>query len=189
MCSGPIIAMKLEKENGIKGWRELMGPTNYETAKKDAPNSIRGLYATNMTKNASHGSDSVSSAVGELNFYFPVQRTLALIKPDAVEAGNAENIIQRIVKEQFEIIEQEKIILTKDRAEAFYGEHKGKGFFDELIGFMCSGPIYALKLSATNGIKKWRELMGPTNYETAKKDEPNSIRGIYASNRTKNASH
>eukprot|EP00485_Elphidium_margaritaceum_P005853 CAMPEP_0202692954 /NCGR_PEP_ID=MMETSP1385-20130828/7196_1 /ASSEMBLY_ACC=CAM_ASM_000861 /TAXON_ID=933848 /ORGANISM="Elphidium margaritaceum" /LENGTH=556 /DNA_ID=CAMNT_0049348565 /DNA_START=80 /DNA_END=1750 /DNA_ORIENTATION=- len=189
MISGPIFALKLEKQDGIKAWRTLMGPTNFETARKEAPQSIRALYATNMTKNASHGSDSVSSASRELNFFFPQQQTLALIKPDAVEAGNAGKIIDRIVKEQFTVLESQKLLLTKDRAQAFYAEHKERGFFGELVDFMTSGPIYALKLSATNAIAKWRELMGPTNFETARKEAPQSIRALYASNMTKNASH
>merc|ERR1712087_713767 len=94
--------------------------------------------------------------------------TLALIKPDAVEAGNAPRIIDRIVKEQFTILESQKLTLSKERAEAFYAEHKERGFFVELVDFMISGPIYALKLQATNAIAKWRTLMGPTNFEEAK---------------------
>lgn len=189
MCSGDLVALKLEKADAIKGWRELMGPTNFETAKKEAPESIRALYATNMTKNASHGSDSVSAAVRELNFHFPQQTTFAAIKPDAVSAGNAPAIMDRIVKEGFTILESQKMTLTKERAEAFYAEHKGKGFFGELVDFMVSGPIYALKLRGTNGIKAWRDLMGPTNFETAKQESPESIRALYASSMTKNASH
>jgi len=189
MTSGPVLALKLEKKEAIKEWRALMGPTNFETAKKEAPQSIRALYASSMTKNASHGSDSVSAAVRELNFYFPQHTTLALIKPDAVAAGNAPAIMTRIAKEGFTVLESAKLQLTKDRAEAFYAEHKGKGFFADLMAFMTSGPIYALKLGAANAIPKWRNLMGPTNFETAKQEAPNSIRALYASSMTKNASH
>merc|ERR1712013_488350 len=96
MTSGPLIALKLEKRDAISAWRSLMGPTNFETAQKEAPKSIRALYGSSMTKNASHDSDSLSSAVRELQFYFAPQQTLALIKPDAVSAGNAAAIIQRI---------------------------------------------------------------------------------------------
>jgi len=189
MTSGPVLAMKLEKADAIKGWRTLMGPTNFETAKKEAPQSIRALYASSMTKNASHGSDSVSAAVRELDFYFPQEQTLAMIKPDAVAAGNAPAIIDRIVKEGFTILESVKVQLTKERAEAFYAEHKGKGFYGELVEFMISGPIYALKLGASGAILKWRGLMGPTNFEVAKQEAPQSIRALYASSMTKNASH
>jgi len=189
MTSGPIIALKLEKTDAIKAWRTLMGPTNFETAKKEAPQSIRALYGSSMTKNASHGSDSIQSAVRELAFYFPSQTTLALIKPDAVEAGNAEAIMQRIAREGFTLLETQKMTLSKERAEAFYAEHKERGFFGELVDFMISGPIYALKLQGTNGIAKWRTLMGPTNFEEAKAQSPQSIRALFASSMTKNASH
>jgi len=189
MVSGPIIAMRLEKEDAIAEWRKLMGPTNFEVAKKESPQSIRALYGSSMTKNASHGSDSVQSAVRELAFYFPAQCTLALIKPDAVAAGDAPAILDRIAKEGFEILEAEKLQLTKERAEAFYAEHKERAFFAELVEFMISGPIYALKLRAADGIAAWRRLMGPTNFEEAKEQSPQSIRALYASSMTKNASH
>jgi nucleoside diphosphate kinase len=89
-------------------------------AKKDAPNSIRALFASSTTKNSAHGSDSTESAIRELDFYFNTQQTLALIKPDAVESKKADEIIQRIEDEQFLIIEHKQIQLTKDMAEAFY---------------------------------------------------------------------
>jgi len=105
MNSGPIYALKLEKVDAIKSWRSLMGPTKYETAKKEAPNSLRAIFATNTTKNGCHGSDSVDSANREINFYFNTQQTLALIKPDAV--NKADEIIKRIEDEQFLVIERE----------------------------------------------------------------------------------
>merc|ERR1712207_44827 len=184
--------------NGIKAWRDLMGPTNFETAKEQSPNSMRALYGSSMTKNATHGSDSTESAARELEYYFPTKSneirvtkeyTLALVKPDAVANGKADEIINRIKYEQFVIVKQEKLKLTKEKAEAFYAEHKGKKFFDELVGFMISGELVALKLERENAIKTWRTVMGPTNFETAKKEAPDSVRALYATNMTKNASH
>merc|ERR1712242_98287 len=198
MTSGPVLAMKLEKADAIKGWRTLMGPTNFEIAKKECPSSIRALYASSMTKNASHGSDSVESAKRELEFYFATKQnvprstkefTLAMIKPDAVSAGKADEIVNRIKYEGFVVVEQEELKLDKERAEAFYAEHKGKGFFDELMAFMTSGSIVAMKLERENAIKTWRTVMGPTNFEVAKQEAPDSVRALYASNMTKNASH
>merc|ERR1711994_219219 len=198
MTSGPIVAMKLERENAIKHWRSVMGPTNFETARKEAPDSIRALYASSMTKNASHGSDSVESAKRELEFYFATKEnaprstkefTLAMIKPDAVSAGKTDEIVNRIKYEGFVVVEQEEMKLDKERAEAFYAEHKGKGFFGELVEFMTSGSIVALKLERENAIKTWRTVMGPTNFEVAKQEAPDSVRALYATNMTKNASH
>merc|ERR1712242_395390 len=177
MVSGPIYALKLGASNAILKWRSLMGPTNFETAKQEAPQSIRALYASSMTKNASHGSDSVESAKRELEFYFPTKQnsprstkefTLAMIKPDAVSAGKATEIVNRIKYEGFVVVEQEEMKLDKDRAEAFYAEHKGKGFFGELVEFM--------KFERENAIKTWRTVMGPTNFEVAKEQAPDSVR-------------
>ena len=70
MTSGPIYALKLEKCGAIKGWRELMGPTNAEAARKDSPTSIRACFGTDVQENATHGSDSVKSAERELKFFF-----------------------------------------------------------------------------------------------------------------------
>ena len=125
MISGPIVALKLEKTNGIKAWRELIGPTKRDENKKEEySKTLRNKYATNNTKNATHGSDSIPSAARELDFFFPLSETLALIKPDAVEAGKAPEIIDRIVKEGFTILESEKRSLTKEECGVFYGEHK-----------------------------------------------------------------
>merc|ERR1711994_1183686 len=198
MTSGPIYALKLSANNAILKWRGLMGPTNFEEAKQQAPDSIRALYASSMTKNASHGSDAVESAQRELEFYFPAsgnaprgtkEFTLAMIKPDAVSAGKAEEIVQRIQYEGFRVVQREEMKLDKDRAEAFYAKHKGKGFFGELVEFMTSGSIVAMKLERENAIKTWRTVMGPTNFEVAKEQAPDSVRALYATNMTKNASH
>lgn len=62
--------------------------------------------------------------------------------------------------------------LTRSRAEEFYGEHRGKAFFDGLVDFMCSGPVWALVLSKPNAILAWREMLGPTNSFTAKAEKP-----------------
>lgn len=62
--------------------------------------------------------------------------------------------------------------LTPQRAQDFYGEHKGKDFFETLVNFMTSGPVYALVLARQNAIKEWRSLMGPTNSNTARAEKP-----------------
>ncbi|KAL0215518.1 hypothetical protein P9112_007702 [Eukaryota sp. TZLM1-RC] len=71
MTSGPIVALILSGENAIKKWRSIMGPTNVDVARKEAPESIRALFAESTTRNAVHGSDSEESAKREISFYFP----------------------------------------------------------------------------------------------------------------------
>lgn len=79
--------------------------------------------------------------------------------------------------------------LTQKRAEEFYIEHKSKPFFGGLTEFMTSGPIYALVLQKIDAIASWRKLMGPTDSETARRDAPRSIRGLYGTDGRRNACH
>lgn len=96
-----------------------------------------------------------------------MEKTFAIIKPDAFKAGNAGKIIERIYGEGFRIISLKKLYLSKIEAEGFYYVHKGKPFFDELTDFMSSGPCIVMVLEAENGITKWRDLMGATDPKAA----------------------
>lgn len=96
-----------------------------------------------------------------------MERTFAIIKPDAFKAGNAGQIIARIYSEGFNIVGIKKLYLSKVEAEGFYHVHLGKPFFDELTDFMSSGPCIVMVLEAQNAISKWRDLMGATDPKTA----------------------
>ena len=115
-----------------------------------------------------------------------MERTFAIIKPDAVEAKNAGKIIDRIEQEGFTIVGMKKLHMTKTQAEQFYAVHKGKGFFEELTTFMSSGPVVVMALAKENAIKAWRDLMGTTNPANA---APNTLRKLYASSVGCNAVH
>ncbi|WP_028583161.1 nucleoside-diphosphate kinase [Desulfogranum mediterraneum] len=92
-----------------------------------------------------------------------MERTFAIIKPNAFAAGNAGKIIARIYSEGFAIIGMKKLWLSKKEAEGFYYVHQERPFFGELTDFMSSGPCIVMVLEADGAIKKWRELMGATN--------------------------
>ncbi|XP_014673375.1 PREDICTED: nucleoside diphosphate kinase 6-like isoform X2 [Priapulus caudatus] len=81
------------------------------------------------------------------------------------------------------------LTLSQADAESFYGEHKGKFFFPELIAFMTSGPIFAHVLARDNAIKEWRALMGPTKPSQARKDAPQTLRAQFGTEDTFNAVH
>jgi nucleoside diphosphate kinase len=91
------------------------------------------------------------------------QKTFAMIKPDAVAAGNSENIMERIELSGFVIIQKKKLHISKETAFEFYVEHEHRAFFNPLIEFMSSGPIYVLVLAGNDAIINWRNLMGPTD--------------------------
>lgn len=93
----------------------------------------------------------------------PLERTLAIIKPDAFGRGLSGEILSRINKAGFQIVAIKSMHLTRKEAEGFYAVHRERGFFAELTEFMSSGKIIVLALEAEGAILKWRETMGATD--------------------------
>lgn len=92
-----------------------------------------------------------------------MERTFAIIKPNAFADGNSGKILKRIYEEGFKVVGLKKLYLSKVEAEGFYSVHRERPFFGELTEFMSSGPCIAMVLEAENAIQKWRDLMGATN--------------------------
>ena len=114
------------------------------------------------------------------------QRTLAIVKPDAVLRRVAGRIIQRIEDEGFQIRAMRRLHLSKVQAEAFYAVHRERPFFRSLTDFMSSGPVIVMVLEAPEAIKEWRTLMGAT--DPAKAD-PGTLRNEFGQSIEKNATH
>jgi len=93
----------------------------------------------------------------------PVERTFAIIKPDAVSRNLQGEILSRIHKAGFSIVAIKSMRLSKGEAEGFYAVHRERPFFGELTSFMSSGKLVAMVLEADNAIQKWREAMGATD--------------------------
>ena len=102
-----------------------------------------------------------------------IERTLAIIKPDAFGRGLAGEIISRIHAANFKIAAMKSLRLTKTEAEGFYAVHRERPFFNNLTEFMSSGKVVVMVLEAEGGISKWRETMGATDPEKA---APGTIR-------------
>ena len=115
-----------------------------------------------------------------------MERTLGIIKPDAVKAGHVGEIIARIEREGFSIAAMKMTRLTKKQAEGFYAVHRGKPFFKELTAFMSSGPCVLLLLDRENAILHWRATMGATDPAKAK---ARTLRKLYGANIQNNATH
>jgi nucleoside-diphosphate kinase len=115
-----------------------------------------------------------------------MERTFAIIKPDAVRRQVAGQIIDRIERAGFQIRAMRLAHLTKKEAEGFYAVHRGKGFFDGLTDFMSSGPAVLLVLEAPDAIRKWRELMGATDPAKA---ADGSLRKLFGTDIGSNATH
>ena len=115
-----------------------------------------------------------------------MERTFAIIKPDAFAAGNPGKIIARIYSEGFKIVGLKKLYLSKVEAEGFYDVHRERPFFGELTDFMSSGPCIVMVLEAESAIKKWRDLMGATNPASAAEG---TLRRQFGSSVGENATH
>jgi nucleoside-diphosphate kinase len=102
-----------------------------------------------------------------------LERTFAIIKPDAVGSNLQGEILSRVHKAGFKIIAIKSMRLTKEEAAGFYAVHRARPFFGELTDFMSSGKIFAMVLEAEGAISKWRETMGATD---PKKAAPGTIR-------------
>ncbi|HXX43706.1 MAG TPA: nucleoside-diphosphate kinase [Candidatus Acidoferrales bacterium] len=92
-----------------------------------------------------------------------IERTLAIIKPDAVKRGLAGEILSRIHAAKFQIVAIKSLRLTKGEAEGFYAVHCERPFFGELTEFMSTGKVFVMVLEAENAIAKWRDTMGATD--------------------------
>jgi len=114
------------------------------------------------------------------------ERTFAIIKPDAVAAKSTGAILQRIEQSGLEIVAIKRLQLSEQLARGFYAVHKARPFYGDLVKFMTSGPVVLLVLQGESAIKRWRDLMGPTN----SKDAPaGTIRGDFGTDVERNASH
>lgn len=115
-----------------------------------------------------------------------MQKTFAMIKPDAVAKNAAGAIIQRIEDEGFHIAGIRKIRMSKSDAEGFYAVHRERPFFGDLVAFMSSGPSFVIALERDDAIAKWREVIGATD---STKAADGTIRNLFGTDIEKNAVH
>lgn len=183
-----------EAPGAVDQWQLLLGPADPTEATKRAPQSLRGRFARSRIRNLAYASLTPTQAKADIALLFrdpfPLQRTLAIIKPDAVAAGSTDAILS-VISEQygFAVLATERTRLSKPRAEQFYAEHAGKPFFNALVEFMSSGPVVALCLAKPAAIASWRKLIGPTRRNEALSKKPHSLRARFGHSDTQNACH
>ncbi len=114
------------------------------------------------------------------------QRTLSIVKPDAVAKGATGEILRRFEQAGLQIVALKKVRLTEEQAQGFYAVHKERPFYADLVKFMTSGPIVVSALEGPGAIARNRELMGPTDSTQA---APGTIRGDFGTDIERNAVH
>ena len=115
-----------------------------------------------------------------------MERTLSIIKPDAVKRGLIGEVVKRLEQDQLRIVAMKMIHMTKDQAKGFYAVHLQRPFFENLTDFMSSGPAVVMVLEGDNVIARYRQLMGATNFEEAAEG---TIRREFATDIEKNVVH
>ena len=115
-----------------------------------------------------------------------MERTFAIIKPDASEAGASGQILARIEAEGFRIVALRKLQLSRREAEGFYAVHRERPFFHDLTAFMSSGPCVAMVLEAEQAIPRWRAVMGATDSQKA---DEGTLRKQFGTDIERNACH
>ena len=115
-----------------------------------------------------------------------MERTLSIIKPDAVARGLIGEVVKRLEQSQLNIVAMKMIHMTKRQAQGFYAVHRERPFFESLTDFMTSGPVVVMVLEGDNVIARYRELMGATNFEEAAEG---TIRREFATDIEKNVVH
>jgi len=115
-----------------------------------------------------------------------LQRTLSIIKPDAVKRHLIGAILARFEQQGFNIAAAKMVLLSREEAEGFYAEHQGKPFFEPLVEYMTSAPVFVSVLEKENAVQDYRTLMGTTNPETAAEG---TIRRDFALNQRENSVH
>jgi nucleoside-diphosphate kinase len=115
-----------------------------------------------------------------------MERTLSIIKPDAVKRALIGEVVKRLEQNQLNIMAMKMIHMNKDQAKGFYAVHRERPFFEDLTDFMSSGPAVVMVLEGDNVIARYRELMGATNFEEAAEG---TIRRDFATDIEKNVVH
>ena len=200
ITSGPIVGMELVGRDAIAKWRQIIGPTNLETAKREAPNSLRALYARSTTENFAHGSDSPQSASRELGIIFSQRAirlvsqghnsTLCVIKPHAIKEHLEARIIKQIVNAGYQIGGALLTTIDLNTANEFLEVYKGVvPEFVDMAAEFANGPLLALELVKQNAVQDFRQLCGPRDVLVAKQIRKQSLRAIYGTDIVHNAVH
>jgi len=168
MSSGPTLALELEKEGAIAEWRALMGPTNATAARAAAEAehplneelwSLRALYGSDGTRNATHGSDSATSAARELEYFFPApggwERTVAVVTPAAAAAGATDAVVAALEAADFLVLARKATPVAADLAAALAGGDAG------VADVLAGGPCEVVVAERAGAVARLRALAGP----------------------------
>lgn len=188
MTSGPMMVLCLAKEDAVASWRNILGPKEKDNI-KDAAGTMRNEFdLAEVPVNSLHGASTPGQAEKELAKFFPMEQTVALLKPGLTDEQKAE-ITKKIEDSGFIIATKKSEKLTEDIAKEMYKSSSDKPHYNELVSLMTSGETEVLVLSRENAIEGWREEIGDVDPSKAKESNPESLRATYGVDILNNAIH
>ncbi|VDL61910.1 unnamed protein product [Hymenolepis diminuta] len=180
MTSGPTFVIMACRDNALNKLKSMLGSESFAQATKENPDCLRAKYSYPPNGEVKEddltwvdGTVTEKSAEDALNKFFPIEKTFALLKPDSRSAWN--DIIEDINKNGFKIVDKKEVELTPDDVKFIYSFCIDKGYFDDLMRQMTSGPSLALILMAQDAVKKWSKLIGPTDPDSAVDSYPDNV--------------
>ncbi|XP_013210928.1 thioredoxin domain-containing protein 3 [Microtus ochrogaster] len=189
MSSSPSYVLVLLRANALEYWKELMGPKTVEEAFTSDQESLCAQFATgNFPINQFYGSSSRAVAEKEIEYFFPPQSTLALIKPHVNQEQRLE-ILRAIKEAGFEITMLKEMLLIPEHANKIYFKITGREFYKNVLEVLASGTSIIMVLTKWNAVAEWRRMMGPVDPEEAKLLSPGSLRANYGLDILRNAVH
>lgn len=196
VCNGEALSLVIEKMGAIVDWQLVMGPADFQEALQHAPNSLRSTLSDDINADAPnlvYASPSVGQATIDIPLVFPspfpVQRTVAFLKPHVVASGATELVTQALRANGFSILSTETLHFSRNRAEIFNAEYKGQESFDQRCNDLSSGPSVALLLAKPAAVETLLKLCGPEDPDVARQEAPGSLRAVYGLDAIRNGIH
>ena len=150
---------------------------------------LGGALGGSLSQRARHNAPSPAQRLCALRGG-AAEHTYAMLKPDIASNDATVTAVKAMIEGAgLNIEREERCKLSRRECEVFYEEHKERPFFRDLVKFMSSGPVVKLEVSGPNAIKKWRELIGPTNSLKARDEAPGSVRALFGTDGQRNAAH
>ncbi|CAF1461912.1 unnamed protein product, partial [Adineta steineri] len=186
MTSGPSTALYITKKDGVQAFRTLLGPTEKNRI-KEAAGTLRNEFDIVDAKiNSLHGARTQAEANRNLQFFFPEERILVILKPNLTDQQKTE-IVEAFRKAHFFVMARKTEKLTPEQVAQLEKSHHGKDHYEELVHYMTSGPSELLVLVKEHASKSWQDVVGPEEPAKASETAPHSLRAMYGKDLVHNA--
>ncbi|CAF2054815.1 unnamed protein product [Rotaria magnacalcarata] len=186
MTSGPSLALYMIKKDAVQGFRTLLGPAEKNQIKEASGTFRHEFDMVDTNVNSLHGPRSHAEVNRNVQFFFPEERILAILKPN-LTGQQRSDIVDALKKAGFFIMARKTDKLTGDQVAQLEKAHQGKDHYNELLSYLTSGPSELLALAKENASQSLSQIIGPEDPAKATESAPNSLRALYGKDLVHNA--